>query len=608
MKKHVLLGLALMLCCFIAGGLYITTSIRGVTQKLEQVISFHQVEFLRKSLIHHIQAAQSNLLLQGSPHSIGFEPTVTLIEAMENSAEVCLSCHHSEETSQRLNRLIENVNSYMKLLSRSLTLRANNLHMENDRMAAFAEGKKLLKNVESVSTASAAKISERIARINQEINATNNFLIACLVLGPLAILIITNYFLKRFTGSVKTLVTAAQILEKGDLDFRLDAACLKDEFRILASSLNSMAVSLKNEQEKFQSVHQLYQTLFESAGDAIMITRLESEAFGIIVSANQASADLYGYSTDELIGMDIVTLIPIGKEERFRDHIRDVPSGKWSYQRVKRIKKDGSLIYVDISMGQLQIAEEKHLLSFCRDVTEQLQAEEKQQLVNQMIVCGQMAAGLAHEIKNPLAGVKVSLDVLADELVLPQEDKEIFARIINEINRMEKLLKNLLNYARPPRPQFDLVDMNRLLDNSLKNVELASNKDTNFSIHFDKSYAAFLPQIEVDSTQMQQVFLNIFLNAVDSMEAEGTITATTQMDGEDRILINISDNGKGISEAALEKIFTPFFTTKTKGNGLGLSICKRLVEQHDGSITVHSQPESGTSFTIVLPLTQKNRE
>ena len=380
MKKHVLLGLTLMLCCFIAGGIYITTSIRGVTHKLEQVVSFHEVEFLRKSLAHHIQAVQSDLLLQGSPHSRGFEPTVALIEAMENSAEICLSCHHSEETSQRLNLLVENVENYMQLLSRTLTLRAQKDHLENARREAFAAGENLLQNVESVSTASAAKISERITKINQEINTTNNFLIACLILGPLGILIITTYFLKRFTGSVKTLVDASQILQNGDLDYRLDTTCLKDEFHTLASALNSMAASLKNEQEKFQSVHQLYQTLFESAGDAIMITRLENEDFGMIVSANQASADLYGYSVDELVGMDIVKLVPKGKEEKFRAQIRDVPSGKWSFQRVKRIKKDGSTIHVDLSMGQLQIAEERHLLSFCRDVTEQLQAEEKQQL------------------------------------------------------------------------------------------------------------------------------------------------------------------------------------------------------------------------------------
>lgn len=607
MRKQILLGLTLMICCFIAGGAYIVLSIQDVTRKLEQVISFHEVEFLRKSLAHHIKAVQSDLLLQGSPHFRGFEASIAIIEAMEDSADICLSCHHSDEIKNRLNNLGDNVDNYMNLLSQTLTMRANTERLEKTRRSAFSEGENLLKNVESLSTASAAKISERITKINADINATNHFLIACLVLGPLAIILITSFFLKRFTGSVGSLVHAAQALESGDLDYRFDTN-LKNEFRTLANSFNSMALSLKTEQEKFQSVHKLYQTLFESAGDAIMITGLENQDLGRIVSANRAAANLYGYEVDELIGMDVTALVREGKEQKFRERMRSIPSDTWSHKRVKRVKKDGSLIQVAMSMGPLYIGEKKHLLTFCRDITEQLHAEEKQQLVNQMALVGQMAAGLAHEIKNPLAGVKVSLDVLADELDLPAEDKEVFSRIINEINRMEKLLKNLLNYARPPQPHFDLVDLNRLLENSLKNVEMVSSKNADFTIHFEKDFATELPQVEIDSSQMQQVFLNIYLNAVDAMETEGIISTTTAMDGEDCVLIKISDSGKGMSEASCEKIFTPFFTTKTKGTGLGLSICKRLVEQHGGSIVVHSQVGIGTSFAITLPLTQKIRE
>jgi two-component system sensor histidine kinase AtoS len=474
-------------------------------------------------------------------------------------------------------------------------------------MAAFAEGESLLQNLSTLSTASATKISERITKINGEINATNNFLISCLVLGPLAIFLITLFFLKRFSGSISSLVHAAHSLESGNLDYRFDTN-LKNEFRTLANSFNSMALSLKHEQEKFQAVHKLYQALFESAGDAIMITGLENEALGQITSANRAAADLYGYNIDELIGMDVTELVPEGKEQKFRERMRSIPSGNWSHKRVKRVKKDGSLIQVAMSMGPLYMGGKRHLLTFCRDITEQLHAEEKQQFVNQMALVGQMAAGLAHEIKNPLAGVKVSLDVLADELELAAEDKEVFARIVNEINRMEKLLKNLLNYARPPQPHFELIDLNRILENSIKNVEMASSKKLDFAIHFEKNFATELPPIDIDSAQIQQVFLNIYLNAIDAMEAEGTVTTITAMDGDDCVSIKISDTGKGISEASLEKLFTPFFTTKTKGTGLGLSICKRLVEQHGGSINVYSQIGCGTSFAITLPLTQKNRE
>jgi two-component system sensor histidine kinase AtoS len=430
----------------------------------------------------------------------------------------------------------------------------------------------------------------------------------CIVLGPIAILWITAFFLKRFTGSVNTLLSATNTLEQGNLDFRIDDQTLKDEFCILANSINGMALSLQEERKKLASMYQLHQTLFESSGDAIMITSLEGDRSGRIISANTAASKLYGYSSDELLEMNVVGLVPEGKVDQFQERVKTVIDGGWSHQRVYRVRKDGTRFPIDLSMGMLTLEGQKHVLSFCRDITDQLHAEEELQRANQMALVGQMAAGLAHEIKNPLAGIKISLDVLADELELQLEDKELFARIINEVGRMEKLLRSLLNYARPPQPQFDLVDINQLLGSSLKNAEVAAAGKSNLTVRFQSYFAEDLPLVEVDTAQMQQVFLNILLNAVDAIEAEGTITVSTHAEGDDHFRIQISDTGKGMPEAALEKIFTPFFTTKTKGTGLGLSICKRLIEQHDGKIVVTSQIEESTSFIMTLPLEQKNRE
>jgi len=607
MKKQVLLGLVLMLFCFITGGVYIVSSIQGVTDNLEKLISFHQVEFLRNNFEHNVKAVQSNLLLQGSPHARDFDDSVSLIETMQTSSATCLECHHSEKTKQQLLALENTVENYMTLLSQTMTIRANNERLENARRVAFAQGERLLNDVRSLSIASADRIAERVTTVHSDINTAKHLLITCILLGPIAILIITVFFLKRFTGSISTLVEAAQALESGDLDYRIPDK-LKNEFQTLSLSINNMANSLKKEQKKFQSVSKLYQTLFETAGDAIMITGLEGEILGRIISANKAASELYGYSIDELLGMNITNLVPDGKEQVFRDRIRSVLSGEWSHQRVKRVKKNGNQVPVDLSMGLLQLGEQKYLLTFCRDITEQLQAEEELQRANQMALVGQMAAGLAHEIKNPLAGVKVSLDVLADELELESDDHDLFARIINEINRMEKLLKNLLNYARPPQPQFDLVDMNHLLENTLKHVEVTARGKANLSVEFEKDFTAYIPRIEADSAQMQQVFLNIFLNAIDALETQGRITTLTRSVDEACIQVKVSDTGKGMTEESLNKIFNPFFTTKTKGTGLGLSICKRLVEQHDGRVEVESQAGKGTSFTITLPVAQRNRE
>lgn len=605
MKKHVLLGLSLMLFCFITGGIYIVYSFQNGTIKLERVIALHQVEFLRKTLEHNIEVVQSGLLLQGSPHTDN-EITVQHIEKMEASATVCQTCHHEPKTQKKLDNMQQNLAQYMKLYSRALTIRANSKRLANARNLAFNKGSALLDEVKSLSIASAEKISARIDTIHGEIRSTNHFLIACLVLGPIAILIITFFFLKRFTGSINTLVAAAQTLSSGDLDSRIETP-LKDEFKTLAESFNNMVDSLKAERKKFESVNALYQTLFESAGDAIMITGLDKDTRGRIIAANSAAAQLYGYSSEELLGMNIIDLVPKEKTQRFNEKMKIVLNGKWSHSRVKRRRKDGTLIPIDLSIGLLELDDRKYLLSFCKDISEQLKSEEEMQRANQMALVGQMAAGLAHEIKNPLAGIKVSLDVICDDIDLPTEDKEIFVRIINEVNRMERLLKSLLNYARPPVPHFDLVDLNRLLDYAIKNVAVTSGGTEN-QIQFEKDFAEELPQIEADSTQLQQVLLNIYLNAIDAMENGGIITTTTCLAEKDHVKIIISDTGKGLPENLIDKIFTPFYTTKTKGSGLGLAICKRLIEQHSGTIEADSRPDKGTSFVIILPLVQKNRE
>jgi signal transduction histidine kinase len=239
--------------------------------------------------------------------------------------------------------------------------------------------------------------------------------------------------------------------------------------------------------------------------------------------------------------------------------------------------------------------------------------QHKIQQAERLAAVGELAAGLAHEVKNPLAGIKVSIEVLKNELHLEQEDKEIFLRMIHEINRIELLLKNLLNYARPLKPQFGSVSLHEILDAQIKNSEFSLKSPRDKSrmtkdINFVKDFAADIPRIQADAGQLQQVFLNLFLNSIDAITGKGTITIKTEKCPDQSIQIRISDTGTGINPEALGMIFNPFFTTKSKGNGLGLAICRRLVEQHNGSIEVFNNPEAGVTFVITLPEKQENEE
>ncbi len=230
------------------------------------------------------------------------------------------------------------------------------------------------------------------------------------------------------------------------------------------------------------------------------------------------------------------------------------------------------------------------------------------QRTEQLKICGEMAAGLAHEIRNPLAGIKVSIEVLLAELDIEERDKLVLFKVIEEIRHIELLMKNFLNFARPVAAQPAIVDINEILERTLdflKNHPSFSAPDAKCRIV--RKLADGLPETIADPQQLKQVLLNLFLNAGDAMPQGGEITVSTRHDPQlQALVIEVQDTGKGIPAELLDKIFQPFFTTKVKGTGLGLAVSKRLVEDNGGSIQVANNPAGGAVFTISLPLKAKH--
>jgi signal transduction histidine kinase len=173
------------------------------------------------------------------------------------------------------------------------------------------------------------------------------------------------------------------------------------------------------------------------------------------------------------------------------------------------------------------------------------------------------------------------------------------------------LLKNLLNYARPAKPQLDFINLHEILDTMIKVSEMSLKSPSSTSgllkdIKFVKDFDSDMPLICADGGQLKQVALNLILNGIDAIAEKGTITIKTVRSSKDSIEIMISDTGNGIDQKDLKMVFNPFFTNKTKGTGLGLAITKRLIEQHKGSIDVVNNREGGATFIITLPVKQEN--
>ena len=218
---------------------------------------------------------------------------------------------------------------------------------------------------------------------------------------------------------------------------------------------------------------------------------------------------------------------------------------------------------------------------------------------------GKLAAGIAHEINNPLGGILIYSHLILEDTPAGRPHHENLKKIVKETTRCKEIVKGLLDFARPKEPEMSLTDIPEILDRSLAFMERQALFQ---NIRIEKSYAPVLPRVIADGGQLQQVFMNIIINAAESMNGQGTLGLRVGLDAvRDELKVEISDTGHGIKEEDKARLFEPFFTTKEvgKGTGLGLAISYGIVRKHCGSIEVQSEAEKGATFTVRLPVNRR---
>jgi signal transduction histidine kinase len=236
--------------------------------------------------------------------------------------------------------------------------------------------------------------------------------------------------------------------------------------------------------------------------------------------------------------------------------------------------------------------------------------------MDRMASLGVLASGIAHEIRNPLAGIKAMAQTLEEELEGDDAKIEYSQRIVRQVNRLDKLLKSFFSYAKPQRPnpiKCDIPDIVREV------LPLFERRIKEKNIQVKEVYSPSLKKIFVDSHQIQQVFFNLIINAIHSMENGGILTIKARLPEETHPIIDrrqripklfseiydeitIADTGCGMDQATLKNMYNPFYTTKPTGTGLGLSIVYQIIREHGGQITVESEVGEGTVFQILLPV------
>jgi signal transduction histidine kinase len=219
------------------------------------------------------------------------------------------------------------------------------------------------------------------------------------------------------------------------------------------------------------------------------------------------------------------------------------------------------------------------------------------QKAEQLAAVGELAASIAHEVRNPLAGMKGALEVLRTELAI-KANREIVDELLAQITRLENLVRDLLTFARPTALTVKPCSLHDMLDRLLRTYQDGADSA---GITIQRIYGPATGTIQADPQQLEQVFLNLVHNAFQAMEHGGTLTVATQAEP-GAVRVSFRDSGKGIAPADLQRVFQPFYTTKHRGSGLGLPIVKKIVQAHGGMIEVASEPGRGTTVTLTLPV------
>jgi PAS domain S-box-containing protein len=312
---------------------------------------------------------------------------------------------------------------------------------------------------------------------------------------------------------------------------------------------------------------------------------------------NRGAEQLFGWTIAETVGRGLDHIFlddEPGTVELFapEDASQDVPG-----QEIRLRTREGHVVWVDVSRTPLVDGSGRpNGYSFVlRDVTDRRAAMEKMAFTERMSAVGNMATALAHEIGTPLGVISSSSEMLLDDFDSDDPRREDLNMILSETERIGGLVKNLLEFARPESPDFEPLDLRTIVDRVERLVRHAAKKQgTELVVDVEPGW------IHGDANQLEQVLLNLTMNAMQALGSGGQVRTVLQASERDGISITVEDDGPGIDPEALAGIFHPFFTTKPNGTGLGLAVAKRIVEDHGGSLSTQER-ETGATFQVLLP-------
>ena len=356
---------------------------------------------------------------------------------------------------------------------------------------------------------------------------------------------------------------------------------------------------LQKRSDDLEATRDFLSSVIETSGEAIITL----DAEGRTTSWNRAAERIYGWTSTEMAGETLDRLLPADPEaENERQLIAESLRERRTlrHYETNRVRKDGREITAHVTHAPLVDGSGRVVGSTVtsHDVTEVKELSARLREQERLAALGELAAAVAHEVKNPLAGIRGACDILARGYGKDDRRYELGQEVLRQVDRLNHTVHDMLLFARPKAKRPVPTDIHLVLERVLK---LLGEDPQSRTVQVARRYDRELPPLRVDPQQMEQVFFNVFVNAYQAMSFSGDLAVLTERNGR-QARIRVRDTGPGLPAEAADKIFEPFFTSRAKGSGLGLAIVRNIVGAHDGTVTAANRPEGGAEILITLPL------
>jgi len=349
-------------------------------------------------------------------------------------------------------------------------------------------------------------------------------------------------------------------------------------------------------EEALRRSEERVRSIVESAVDGIIVI----DERGTIQAFNPSAERLFGYRLGEVLGQNVNMLMPNPDRERHDGYLRHyLTTGEQKIigigREVTALRKDGTTFPVHLSVGEMVNEGKRSFTGILHDLSGRVELEHKLSEQKALAKLGEMAAVVAHEVKNPIAGIRGALQVITSRMPPEQRDRTILLDIITRLDALDRIVKDMLMFARPRALRKEPIVLDALVRDTASMIE------RDFSMEHLEISTRGSASLTADREMLQVVFQNILMNAAQAMDGNGRIDVViTDADG--LCTVAITDKGPGIPEDVRAKAFDAFFTTKHRGTGLGLPIAKRIIDAHGGAIQIDVPDTGGTTISVSLPI------